>query len=45
MVEAQATIAMDVDCLIPEDAQPIIAQCQIVGRMITKLVAVLETRV
>lgn len=43
-VEAQATIAMDIDCLDAAGAQPIIEQCRVVGRMITKLVAALDIR-
>lgn len=44
-VEVQAIIAMDIDCLDAAGAQPIIGQCQVVGRMITKLAAVLDTHV
>jgi four helix bundle protein len=44
-IEAQATIATDIECLDTASSQVIVAQCQVVGRMISKLVAVLDTRV
>ncbi len=43
-VHAQTIIAMDVDLLDAGRCQQIIAQCQIVGRMITKLAAAQGTR-
>jgi four helix bundle protein len=43
-VEAQATVAVDVDCRDADRAQAIIGQCQVVGRMLCKLVAVLDAR-
>ena len=38
-VEAQATIAGDLGCLSPDQAQRIINQAQIVGRMLNRLMA------
>ena len=44
-VHAQAIIAMDIECLSSERSQAIITQCQIVGRMLTKLAAAMDTHV
>ena len=43
-VPAQTIIAMDIELLDAGRCQQIIAQCQIVGRMITKLAAAQGTR-
>jgi four helix bundle protein len=41
-IEAQAIIATDIECLDATCGQEIVAQSQVVGRMLSKLAAVLE---
>ena len=43
-VEAQATIATDIDCLDAEPSQQIVTQCQRVGRMLNRLMATIDAR-
>ena len=43
-VEAQATIAADIDCLDAAPSQLIVAQCQRVGRMLNRLMATIDAR-
>jgi four helix bundle protein len=41
-VEAQAMIAVDIDCLDAVTGEQIVAQCRIVGRMLGRLMAALD---
>lgn len=43
-VEAQATIAADIDCLDAAPSQQIVTQCQRVGRMLNRLMATIDAR-
>ena len=41
-VEAQAMIAADMDCIDAVTSERIVVQCQVVGRMLGRLMAVLD---